>query len=298
MEAIFSSPPYVKNAILNVKGRLIFMIFTWLSDCLYLIKFNGLTGITKTNISLFRMIILSISHNHPQMMIVDYSLQIVEINKTAVNVESIPNEPNIAFHVMYNGMWWHRLNVNRASTTRIPWVKATYFTVVWRLTFVPKEIRHVITVTRYLFPLLFVCLGPPHPLHSKEKFTNKLAAVEIQWPVPTLKKYSPGRLKVDKYHISIQVMQPWVLHVFNNDIIYRSGERYWCNISWLWKNEEKQINSCGDSRPPAMRETFRAGYFHSCDWLSDLSEKTGKKFNYLHSNTLNTLFCANNNFPM
>ena len=84
------------------------MIFTRLSDCLNLIKFNGLTRITKTNISLFRMIILSISHNHPQMMIVDYSLQIVEINKTAVNVESIPNESNIAFHVMYNGMWWHR----------------------------------------------------------------------------------------------------------------------------------------------------------------------------------------------
>ena len=123
-----------------------------------------------------------------------------------------------------------------------------------------------------------ICLPGSAPLLAQQgKFTNELAAVEIQWPVPTLKKYSSGRLKVDKYHISIQVMQPWVLHVFNDDIIYRSWERYWCNISWLWKNEEKQINFCGDSRPPAMRETFRAGYFHSCDWLSGLSETTAIK---------------------
>ena len=66
-----------------------------------------------------------------------------------------------------------------------------------------------------LLLFLFVCLDPPGSLRSKEKLPNKLVAVEIQWPVPTLKKYSSSRLKVDKYHISIQVMQTWALHVFN-----------------------------------------------------------------------------------
>ena len=37
-------------------------------------------------------------------------------------------------------------------------------------------------------------------------------------------KYSPSRLKVEKYRISIQVMPTWALRVFNDDIIYRSGD--------------------------------------------------------------------------
>ena len=37
-------------------------------------------------------------------------------------------------------------------------------------------------------------------------------------------KYSPSRLKVEKYHISIQVMPTWTLRVFNVDMIYRSGD--------------------------------------------------------------------------
>ena len=79
-------------------------------------------------------------------------------------------------------------------------------------------------------------------------------------------------------------MQTWALHMFNGDIIYRSGERYWCKFSRLWRNNEIHMYFGGYSRPPIIRETFRAGYFHSCDWLSGLSKTTAIK-KHLHSNT-------------
>ena len=54
----------------------------------------------------------------------------------------------------------------------------------------------------------------------------------------------------------------------------------------------------GDSRPPAMRETFRAGYFTAVIGCLAFPKQKQWKLNYLHSNTLKTFFCANNNFPM
>ena len=71
-----------------------------------------------------------------------------------------------------------------------------------------------------------------------------------------------------------QISNSWNTIPFQRWKVLTFPFKSWCKFSRLWRNIEKHMYFGGDSRPPAISETFLVGYFHSCDWLSGFSETT------------------------